>query len=218
MALLEIGWVIRPHGLRGEVVVELVTNRLERLRPGTELSFCLGPDGRPRPLVVQSSRPHSRRYLVRFVGVEGIDAAEALRGGVLSAPAVEEDGAFFVHELIGKSVIDGLGISRGRVTSVQDNPASDLLVLEDGHLVPVRFVVEVTDSTCRRGPGGLLRMTVRTEPDEAGAAPPVPLRVGVLSIFPEVIEAYCQESIIGRARRDGVLEMAVHDLREFRGR
>ena len=39
------------------------------------------------------------------------------------------------------------------------------------------------------------------------------LRVGVLSIFPEVIEAYCAQSIIGRAQREGVIEVSVHDLR-----
>jgi len=149
VGLLEIGRVVRPHGLRGEVVVELVTNRLERLAPGTELVLAAAGGNGERPVVVKSAHPHSRRYLVRFVGVDGVDAAEGLRNGLLLAPAVEDPGAFFVHDLIGKTVLDQDGTVRGLVTSVQDNPASDLLVLDDGQLVPVRFVLEVSGSEIR---------------------------------------------------------------------
>ena len=144
MSLLEIGRVVRPHGLRGEVVVVLVTNRLERLAPGSELVLGDGTGVASRPLVVESSRPHSRRHLVRFLGVQGIDAAEALRDGVLFASPVEDVGAFFAHDLIGKTVRDRAGTVRGTITALQDNPASDLLVLDDGHLVPVRFILETS--------------------------------------------------------------------------
>ena len=50
------------------------------------------------------------------------------------------------------------------------------------------------------------------EPSTSGPVRPG-LRVGVLSIFPEVIEAYCAQSIVGRAQREGVIEVAVFDLR-----
>jgi len=71
--LLEVGRIARPHGLRGEVVVALVTNRTERLAPGTQLT-CY-PAARPssplaaRTLEVRSSRPFQGRYLVEFEGV-----------------------------------------------------------------------------------------------------------------------------------------------------
>jgi tRNA (guanine37-N1)-methyltransferase len=39
------------------------------------------------------------------------------------------------------------------------------------------------------------------------------LSVDVLTIFPEVVDAYCSASIIGRARRDGLIDVRVHDLR-----
>ena len=48
-----------------------------------------------------------------------------------------------MHELIGAVVVDQDGVERGRVEAVQANPASDLLVLEGGALVPVRFVTGV---------------------------------------------------------------------------
>lgn len=150
MSLLEVGQIVRPHGLRGEVVVALVTNRLERLEPGTELGLQLAPvtaDGaaaeagrRPERLVVTSSRPHGGRFLVRFDGVGDLDAAEGLRGATLLAEPLEDPDALFVHELIGAMVVDGAGRVHGTVTAVEANPASDLLVLDGGQLVPLVFV------------------------------------------------------------------------------
>ena len=46
-----------------------------------------------------------------------------------------------MHELVGAEVVDTAGVSRGTVVAVEANPASDLLVLEGGGLVPLRFVV-----------------------------------------------------------------------------
>lgn len=133
--LLEIGRIIRAHGLRGELLVHLTTDRTERLEPGSRLETPRGS------LVVRSARPHQQRWIVVFEGIEGRDAAETWRGVILSAEPLEDPGALFVHELIGCRVVDGDGRDRGRVVEVQANPASDLLVLEGGALVPLTFVV-----------------------------------------------------------------------------
>jgi 16S rRNA processing protein RimM len=142
--LLEIGHVVKAHGLRGEVVVSLVTNRLDRIAKGRRLSAqgAGGAPGAASELVVESSRPFQHRHLVRFEGVDTLSDAEALRGAVLLAPPVEDPDALFVHELIGSEVVDVAGVSHGLVTAVEANPASDLLVGEAGWLVPLRFLVE----------------------------------------------------------------------------
>jgi 16S rRNA processing protein RimM len=90
---------------------------------------------------VRSARPFQRRYLVEFEGVHTREAADELRDAVLLAPAVEDPEALFVHELVGSEVVEADGTSHGAVVAVQANPASDLLVMEDGSLVPLRFVV-----------------------------------------------------------------------------
>lgn len=131
----------RPHGLDGDVLVAALSNRPERFAPGAELQVT-GAAGDVRTLAVEASRPHQGRLIVRFAGVVGREAADRLRGAVLLAEAVEDAGAFFVHELIGREVVDTAGESHGRVVAVQANPASDLLVGEDGWLVPLRFVTE----------------------------------------------------------------------------
>jgi 16S rRNA processing protein RimM len=138
--LLEVGRVARPHGLKGEVIVELVSNRPEeRLAPGAQLAT---DDGE---LEVVSSTPHHHRWIVRFAGVDDREGADRLRGAVLRGEPLDEDGTLWVHELIGAQVFDRAGGCVGSVVAVEPNPASDLLVVAVGdreHLVPMVFVVE----------------------------------------------------------------------------
>lgn len=134
MILLEVGRVAKAHGLRGEVIVALSTDRTERLDPGTVL---FSDDGE---LTVVTAQPHQRRWIVQFAGVESREAAEALHGLVLRAEPLDDPDALFVHELIGSEVVDEAGTVLGTVESVEQNPASNLLVLDGGALVPVRFI------------------------------------------------------------------------------
>ena len=76
---------------------------------------------------------------------EGLEAADELRGVLLVAVAVEDPEALFVHDLVGSEVVEVDGTQHGTVVAVQANPASDLLVMEDGNLVPLRFVVGCED-------------------------------------------------------------------------
>lgn len=126
---------MKPHGLRGEVIVELFTNRTERLAPGTVLESDRGP------LQVVRSSAHHHRWIVAFAGVGDHAGADALRDVVLSAEAIDDPDALWVHELVGAEVVDAAGTVHGTVVAVEANPASDLLVLDGGALVPLRFVV-----------------------------------------------------------------------------
>lgn len=144
--LLEIGRIARPHGLSGEVLVDLVTNVPERMAAGSEL-VARDAAGREVTVKVVASRAHQRRLLVSLEHVLDREEAERLKGATLFAEALEStEETLFVHELIGCELVESSGRSRGKVVSVQANPASDLLVGEEGWLVPLRFVV-------RRGEG-----------------------------------------------------------------
>lgn len=158
--MLEVGRVDRPHGIRGEVAVSLVTNRVERLAPGAVLQTDAGP------LTVRSSRPHQGRHLVVFEGVHTREAAEDLKGTVLLGEPIDDPDELWVHDLIGSRLVDQHGVDRGCVVGVVANPASDLLELDRGALVPMHFVVTVE-------PGELIEVDVppglfdETEPDVA---------------------------------------------------
>jgi 16S rRNA processing protein RimM len=135
---LELGRVGRPHGVRGEVVVMLHTDRPERTTPGAVLHAG------DRTLVVASARPHHGRWLVRFEGINDRNGAEELRGATLVGEALDDpgEGRIWVHDLVGEEARDTRGKALGRVTAVEANPAHDLLVLDDGTIVPIVFVVD----------------------------------------------------------------------------
>jgi 16S rRNA processing protein RimM len=105
------------------------------LSPGTVLSTPSGP------LHVEAARPSGGdRWIVWFEGSTDRTSAERLQGLELSAEAMEVPGTLWVHELVGASVRDTSGVVVGRVAAVEANPASDLLVLESGALIPLNFV------------------------------------------------------------------------------
>lgn len=137
--LLEIGSIKRAHGLMGDVLVKLVTNRFERLDPGSSLSTD------ERNLIVVSSSPHQDNWIVHFQGVDTKDAADELRGLKLMAPPIHDSDELWVHELMGASVREVDGTYRGTVVAVLSNPASDLLELDSGSLIPLTFVVKFTE-------------------------------------------------------------------------
>ena len=131
--LLEIGKILKPHGLSGELIVGLSTNRIERLDPGSVIST------KKLKLNVRTSRPHQKKFIVHFEGIENREKADELRGETLFAAPIKDE-TIWVHDLVGAEVIDQKGINRGIVVSVVHNPASDLLELEDGNLVPLNFL------------------------------------------------------------------------------
>ena len=134
--LLEVGRITKPHGVRGDVLVLLSTERTERLDPGSVLDTDRGP------LTVVSSSRHQDRWIVHFDGFTDRDQAETWRGVLLRAEplADEDDDVLWVHELVGSQVVLVDGTPVGVVTEVESNPAADLLVLDSGALVPVVFV------------------------------------------------------------------------------
>jgi len=135
--MLEVGRVGRPHGVRGEVTVTLITDRVERVAPAAILDV----DGQER--VVAASRPHRQGWLVRFEGIYDRAAAETLRGAVLrAAPLADDDDRWWAEEVVGAEVRHPDGRVIGRVVAIEANPAHDILVLGGGGLIPSTFVLE----------------------------------------------------------------------------
>jgi 16S rRNA processing protein RimM len=166
---LVVGRVGRPHGLRGDVIVEVRTDDPgQRFAVGSVLAT---EPAAPGPLTVVAARWHSGRLLVRFAGFDDRSAAAALTGillvvdsAQLAAPDPEE---FYDHQLIGLAVMTTAGDQVGVVSDVLHH-GQDLLVIEGGTersgaqiLVPfVAALVPEVDVTAGRividPPGGLL--------------------------------------------------------------
>ena len=106
-AFLEVGRIEKPHGVRGDVIVRLTTNRVERLAPGAVLHTPTGT------LEVVASKSHHDRYLVTFAGVKGREGADELRGYSLWAPPLDDPDELWVHDLIGAEVVLEITSPRG---------------------------------------------------------------------------------------------------------
>ena len=138
-----MGRITKTHGVRGDVLVLLTTERTERLEPGSVLRTDRGE------LTVERATRHQDRWIVHFAGFKVREEADQWRGTVLRAPALDDDDddELWVHELIGSAVALPDGTSVGTVDEVQANPAADLLVLSTGALVPVVFITDRADGT-----------------------------------------------------------------------
>lgn len=150
--LLEVGRIGKPHGLRGEVVVTWSTNLIDQR---TALGTRLLAD--EQWLTVATARPHQNRWLIGFEGFTERTEADLLRGRILRAEPIESEGDVFVHDLVGKTLVDQHGVAHGSVVAMVANPASDLIELGDGRLVPFVFYRSHDEDQVRVDvPAGLL--------------------------------------------------------------
>jgi len=178
VARVEVGRVIKPHGLRGEVAVFVTSDAEDRLAAGTPVWL----DG--VATTVATSRPHQGRPLVRFEHVRDRTAAERLRGALVEAEPLdpEELDTYLVSELIGVPVVDASGVVLGTVIGLVEMPAVagyDLMEIErpDGGtwLLPAADelveVVEFEDETLRLVTRELPEGLVHPESAASAAAP-----------------------------------------------
>jgi len=130
--LVAIGTVVKPHGLAGEVSVEVLTDFPSRFVAGLALTLR-APDGGLRPARIATVRPHGGRVLVRFDGVADVDGAEALRGADLCVrpdeTAPRPEGFVYHFELEGCRVVDRAGGEIGVVRELVDHGGRPLLVV-----------------------------------------------------------------------------------------
>lgn len=129
--VLAVGRIVGVHGIRGEVKVELYTDFPERFTAGAEFLLGAGLE----PVEVVKARPHKGSMLVALQGVSGRSEAEALRGEWLyidEGDAAElEEGAYWVHDILGLRVRDSSGKPLGVVTDVLVTGANDVYVVAD---------------------------------------------------------------------------------------
>jgi 16S rRNA processing protein RimM len=135
-----VGRITRPHGIRGEVAVMVLSEVPERFADGATVWL---EDG--RPLTVAASRAHGDRLLVRFEEVPDRTAAERLSKALLVVPSSMSPelpaGSWWDHELVGCRVVTDTGRELGELADVIHTTANDVwsVLDEAGHetLIPV---------------------------------------------------------------------------------
>lgn len=148
---LVVGRVVKAHGIRGEVVVEVRTDDPEdRFAAGATLRGKVGPREPEREFVVETLREHSGRLLLSLRGVADRTAADALRGTLFvvdsgELPRIEDPDEFYDHQLEGLRVRTVDGAEVGVVAEVLHTAAGELLSVTtgEGREVLVPFVTEI---------------------------------------------------------------------------
>ncbi|HEX2144194.1 MAG TPA: ribosome maturation factor RimM [Glycomyces sp.] len=147
MTQLVVGRIVRPHGLRGEVVVEVRTDDPEtRFQPGVEYSTKNGP------MKAVTVRWHQGRPMIGFEGVTDRNRSETLRGIVLSVEVADEeleadDDEFHDQVLIGLAVFDREAGEVGTVSRVDHGAEYETLVVKRKGRTPalIPFVADMVD-------------------------------------------------------------------------
>jgi 16S rRNA processing protein RimM len=128
-----LGHVARSRGRKGEIVLDQPVDRLAAFPPGSKVT--LTPPGEER--VVESAWNHNGRAILKFQGVDSIDAAEALRGAEVSVPRAQLGEQLLMSDLVGCRVYDQpSGRELGTVTNWEETGGAELVQLDSGLLIP----------------------------------------------------------------------------------
>ena len=144
-AFLVIGKVRRPHGVSGEVLVEVYTDFPERLQP--KRVVYAGKDH--IPLTITFQRSHHDGILLTFDGFATPESVGRFRNQILYLVADDAkklpDGEYYHHELLGLTVMDETGESLGKVTEIIETGANDVYVVSNGtsHEILLPAIAEV---------------------------------------------------------------------------
>ena len=146
---LRVGFIARPHGLKGAVKLDPLTDDVTRFKGMKEAYLELHGDHVPVRLSVLSVRPDA--VVVEIQGYDTVEAAQLLRGGFLCVDRAHAaqlpEYTYFIADLIGLRVTDTEGRTFGKITDVLSTGANDVYVIDDGKLmVPaLKKVIERVD-------------------------------------------------------------------------
>lgn len=126
---LAVGLLRRPHGVHGEILMEVYTDFPERLKDGT--TVYLG--GKHKPVTLRHTRYHNDGLLLSFEGVETPESAGLLRNQIVNVktatrPALPA-GQYYHHQMIGMIVMEDSGDELGRLTEIIETGANDVYVV-----------------------------------------------------------------------------------------
>ena len=146
---IAVGVIRKPHGVRGEASVEPWTDSAERF---TELEAVtlVSPDERStRQVMIESVREHGERALVKFAGIETPEEVQSLHNWTVEIPEAEaralEEDEYFLHDLVGLTLVDAQGRERGVVTDVYEGGGGMLLNVKraDGRQFELPFAAQL---------------------------------------------------------------------------
>jgi len=146
--LVTIAKIVRPRGLRGEVVADLLTDFPDRFG---KLENVIGvrEDGTRSDLKIEDFWFQKERVVLRFAGVDSVKLAEGLRNLDICIPESDaaelDEGEFFDWQLAGCEVATIEGTRLGTVREIMRTGGTEILVVEDGDR---EFLIPFAEAIC----------------------------------------------------------------------
>jgi 16S rRNA processing protein RimM len=144
---IALGAIRKPHGVRGEASVEPWTE-FERFSEVHDVTLVSADESQTRDVKIEAARAHAGRALLKFAGIETPEEMALYRGWTIEIPESEarklDPDEYFLHDLIGLTLVDESGAERGRVIDAYEGGSGVLLEVERGaHKFDVPFAAEI---------------------------------------------------------------------------
>jgi len=155
--LITIGRVVKPHGVKGEVKIEPLTDhpgRFEKL----QRVFLVSPTGKQKECAVRSVRYLADAPLLLLAGYDAPEQARELNGWLVQLPEEEAlplpEGQYYWFELIGMEVESEAGERLGKIVDIFETGSNDVYVMKAGkreiYLPATKEVIKQVDRKSRR--------------------------------------------------------------------
>ncbi|HEX8618687.1 MAG TPA: ribosome maturation factor RimM [Thermoanaerobaculia bacterium] len=146
---IAIGIIRKAHGVRGEASVEPWTDAIERFDDLESVTLVAPDDAQMREVAVESVRIHAGRALLKFATIDSPEEIQTLHNWTVEIPEDEarelDEDEYFLHDLIGLTLIDGEGRERGVVTETYEGGGGILLNVKraDGKEFELPFAADL---------------------------------------------------------------------------
>ena len=128
---LVIGYLRRPHGIHGEIIMDLHTDFPDRIKSGRQIFI----GDKHRPETFGGVREHGDGVLVKFRGIETPEDVGRFRNQWVYVKASEvpplPEGKYYQYEIIGLNVIDDSGNPLGKLEEILETGANDVYIVRD---------------------------------------------------------------------------------------
>lgn len=146
---IAVGIIRKAHGVRGEASIEPWTDSADRFEELEAVTLVSPDDKLTRDVGVESVRAHGERALMKFSGIDSPEEIQTLHNWTVEIPAdqaraLDED-EYFLHDLIGLTLVDAEGRERGVVTDTLEGGGGILLNVKraDGKTFELPFAADL---------------------------------------------------------------------------
>ena len=146
---IAIGIIRKAHGVRGEASVEPWTDSLDRFDELESVTLVAPDDAQMREVAVESVRIHAGRALLKFATIDSPEEIQTLHNWTVEIPEDEarelDEDEYFLHDLIGLTLVDAEGRERGVVTETYEGGGGILLNVKrpDGKEFELPFAADL---------------------------------------------------------------------------